>query len=147
MNVTDFTTYIITNLVKNPDMIKISSFESDEDTSVEVLVSKEDIGAIIGKGGKNIKAIRTVIQAYAYLNDIKRVKYEAVGDDEVLNAFNMLTKEEGIIPALESSHAVAYAIKLAREIGNEKSIVVNLSGRGDKDIDFILSLKEGDKNE
>ena len=84
---------------------------------------------------------------HAYLSDIKRVKYEAVRDEEVLNAFNMLTKEEGIIPALESSHAVAYAIKLAKKLNKEKSIVVNLSGRGDKDIDFILSLKEGDKNE
>ncbi|MBQ3213548.1 MAG: tryptophan synthase subunit beta [Clostridia bacterium] len=84
---------------------------------------------------------------HAYLDEIKRVKYEAVGDAEVLNAFYMLTKEEGIIPALESSHALAYAIKIAKTLDKEKSIVVNLSGRGDKDIDFILSLKGENKNE
>lgn len=84
---------------------------------------------------------------HAYLDEIKRVEYEAVGDAEVLNAFYMLTKEEGIIPALESSHALAYAIKLAKTLDKEKSIVVNLSGRGDKDIDFILSLKGENKNE
>ena len=61
--------------------------------------------------------------------------------EEAVEAFYELSKTEGIIPALESSHAVAYGIKLAKELGKGKNIVVNLSGRGDKDLDFVLSLK------
>lgn len=75
MNIADFTTYVIKNIVKNPDMIKVSSFLGDEDvTIIEILVSNEDMGAVIGRGGKNAKALRTIIQAHAYLNDIKKVK-------------------------------------------------------------------------
>lgn len=75
MSITDFTTYLITNIVKNPDMVKVSNFDGDEDTTiVEILVSNDDMGAVIGKNGKNAKALRTVIQAYAYSNNIKRVK-------------------------------------------------------------------------
>ncbi|MDE5539539.1 MAG: KH domain-containing protein [Bacilli bacterium] len=74
MNIIDFTTYLISNIVKNPDMVKVSSFDGEEETVVEVLVSNEDMGAVIGKQGKNAKALRTIIQAYAYLNNIKRVK-------------------------------------------------------------------------
>lgn len=75
MNITDFTSYLITGIVKNPDMVKVSSFEGDEDTTIiEVLVSNDDMGAVIGRGGKNVKALRTIIQAHAYLNNIKRVK-------------------------------------------------------------------------
>lgn len=75
MNITDFTSYLITGIVKNPDMVKVSSFEGDEDTTIiEVLVSNDDMGAVIGRGGKNAKALRTIIQAHAYLNNIKRVK-------------------------------------------------------------------------
>ena len=78
---------------------------------------------------------------HAYLNDIGRVKYELVDDVEALNAFYKLTKLEGIIPALESSHAVAYAMKLAKILNKNKVIIVNLSGRGDKDCDYILNNK------
>lgn len=75
MNITDFATYLITNIVKNPDMVKVSSFEGDEDTTIiEILVSEKDMGAVIGKSGRNAKALRTIIQAHAYLNNIKRVK-------------------------------------------------------------------------
>ncbi len=75
MNIVDFTTYVISGIVKNPDMVKVSSFESDEEgTIIEILVSNEDMGAVIGKGGKNAKALRTIIQAHAYLNNMKRVK-------------------------------------------------------------------------
>ena len=76
---------------------------------------------------------------HAYLNDIKRVNYVAVDDNEALDAFYKLSKYEGIIPALESSHAVAYAIKLAQTLEKDKVIVVNLSGRGDKDVEFVLN--------
>lgn len=75
---------------------------------------------------------------HCYLKDIGRVEYKTVDDKEALNAFMELSQTEGIIPALESSHAIAYALKLAKE-AKDKNILVNLSGRGDKDIDFILN--------
>ncbi|MBR1984702.1 MAG: tryptophan synthase subunit beta, partial [Clostridia bacterium] len=80
----------------------------------------------------------------AFLSDSGRVKFESINDNEALSAFYLLSKTEGIIPALESSHAVAYGIKLAKELDKNKTIVINLSGRGDKDVDFVLGL--GGKN-
>ena len=74
---------------------------------------------------------------HCMLKDTGRVNYAVAGDRECLEAFYKLSRYEGIIPALESSHAVAYAIKYAAE-NKHKSILVNLSGRGDKDIDFIV---------
>jgi len=74
---------------------------------------------------------------HCYLKDIKRVQYETIDDKECLDAFMTLSRLEGIIPALESAHAVAYAMKLARELPTDKTILVNLSGRGDKDADFV----------
>ena len=74
---------------------------------------------------------------HSYLKDEKRVKYKAITDDEVINAFLILTKMEGIIPALESAHAVAYAMKIAKKMKKSESIVVTLSGRGDKDIGIV----------
>jgi len=78
---------------------------------------------------------------HAWLKDIGRVKYDAITDSEALEAFHTLTKIEGIIPALESSHAVAYAIKLAKTMNKDQTIVVNLSGRGDKDINTIANIE------
>ncbi|MBQ7286471.1 MAG: tryptophan synthase subunit beta [Candidatus Gastranaerophilales bacterium] len=75
---------------------------------------------------------------HCYLNEIKRAKYEMINDIEAVSAFYELSKTEGIIPALESSHAVAYAIKLSKSTQGKK-ILVNLSGRGDKDVDFITA--------
>ena len=75
---------------------------------------------------------------HCYLNEIGRVKYDVITDDEAIAAFYELSKTEGIIPALESSHAVAYGIKLAKA-QEYKKILVNLSGRGDKDIQFVMS--------
>lgn len=75
---------------------------------------------------------------HCYLKDIKRVNYVNVSDDETINAFFELSKTEGIIPALESSHAIAYAMKLAKELPQNKTILINLSGRGDKDVDFVI---------
>ncbi|MBE5806458.1 MAG: tryptophan synthase subunit beta, partial [Clostridiales bacterium] len=75
---------------------------------------------------------------HAYLNQIGRVKYDSITDKEALEAFKLLCKLEGIIPALESSHAIAYAIKLAKKYKRDEIIIVNLSGRGDKDIQTIL---------
>lgn len=77
---------------------------------------------------------------HAYLSDINRVKYDSITDKEAIDAFKILTKEEGIIPALESSHAIAYVMKIAKKYKKEDCIIVNLSGRGDKDINTILSI-------
>ena len=77
---------------------------------------------------------------HAWLKDINRAEYVAVTDDEALKAFHELTRIEGIIPALESSHALAYASKLAKEMDQDKIIVVNLSGRGDKDMHTVAAL-------
>ena len=70
---------------------------------------------------------------HAYLNSIGRAKYVPITDDEAVNAFLVLSQTEGIIPAIESSHALAYALKVAPTMSKDKIIVVNLSGRGDKD--------------
>ena len=74
---------------------------------------------------------------HAFLHDLGRVKYETVGDEEAIDAFFALSRMEGIIPAIESSHAVAHAIRLAKKM-NTGSILINLSGRGDKDMDYVL---------
>jgi tryptophan synthase beta chain len=74
---------------------------------------------------------------HADLKDRGRVEYVTANDEEALAAFTMLSKTEGIIPALESSHALAYALKLAPTLDQEQIILVNLSGRGDKDIDYV----------
>jgi tryptophan synthase beta chain len=74
---------------------------------------------------------------HAYLKEIGRVNYVAVRDEEALDAFKKLTRMEGIIPALEPAHALAYAIKLARSMDEDEFIVVTLSGRGDKDLEIV----------
>jgi tryptophan synthase beta chain len=74
---------------------------------------------------------------HSYYKDSHRAEYVTAGDQEALEAFQLLSRLEGILPALESSHAVAYTIKLARELGKDKIIVVNLSGRGDKDVHVV----------
>ncbi len=74
---------------------------------------------------------------HAYLHDTGRVEYVTITDKEALEGFNALTLSEGIIPALESSHAIAYAMKAAKKMDRKKIIVVNLSGRGDKDLDTV----------
>jgi tryptophan synthase beta chain len=71
---------------------------------------------------------------HAWLKDTGRAEYVSVTDDEALEAFHMLCRLEGIIPALESSHAVAHAVKMARDMSSDKVLLVNLSGRGDKDM-------------
>ncbi|MDO4698501.1 MAG: tryptophan synthase subunit beta [Pasteurellaceae bacterium] len=76
---------------------------------------------------------------HCHLKDIGRGRYETATDQECLNAFLTLSRQEGIIPALESAHAIAYALRRAKELGSDKRLLVNLSGRGDKDIDFVLS--------
>jgi len=75
---------------------------------------------------------------HCLLKDLGRVNYHSITDRECVEAFYGLSRMEGIIPALESSHAVAYAIKLAKEMGKGKHILINLSGRGDKDIDYVI---------
>lgn len=74
---------------------------------------------------------------HAYLESTKRVEYKSATDQEAVDAFLELSREEGIIPAIESSHAVSYALKLAKTLSKDKVILINLSGRGDKDVDSI----------
>jgi len=76
---------------------------------------------------------------HAHLADIGRASYVTVDDEEALAAFHRLCRTEGIIPALESSHAVAHAMRLAPTLGADRHLLVNLSGRGDKDIDTVIA--------
>jgi tryptophan synthase beta chain len=79
---------------------------------------------------------------HAFLHDAKRVEYVSVSDSEALEAFQLLSRLEGIIPALESAHAVAYAMKAACEMSRDQLLIVNLSGRGDKDINSVREVLE-----
>ncbi|MBO0995553.1 tryptophan synthase subunit beta [Bacillus sp. SD088] len=83
---------------------------------------------------------------HSFLKDQGRVNYTSVTDAEALEAFQMLSKTEGIIPALESSHAVAYAVKLAKDMKTSETMVICLSGRGDKDVDAVRSAIGGQNN-
>jgi tryptophan synthase beta chain len=76
---------------------------------------------------------------HSYLKDIKRVQYVTASDKEAIDAFFEISRVEGIIPALESAHAIAHAIKLAPQLPKETTMLINLSGRGDKDIDFVAA--------
>ena len=84
---------------------------------------------------------------HAYLNDIGRAEYVPITDEEAVNAFEVLSKTEGIIPAIESAHAVAYALKIAPTMDKDKIIVITLSGRGDKDCASIARYRGVDINE
>lgn len=78
---------------------------------------------------------------HAYLNDIKRAKYVPITDDEAVDAFEYLAKTEGVICAIESAHAVAYAMKIAKNFDNSENIIINISGRGDKDVEAIARYR------
>ena len=78
---------------------------------------------------------------HAWLHDIGRAEYVAITDDEAVEAFEFLSRTEGIIPAIESSHAVAYAMKIAPEMDKDKVIVITISGRGDKDVAAIARYR------
>jgi len=77
---------------------------------------------------------------HSFLKTLQRAKYSSATDEETVKAFCALAKEEGIIPALESSHAIAFAMKLARKMKSEETIVVTLSGRGDKDVEVVADF-------
>jgi len=79
---------------------------------------------------------------HSYLKDLGRVQYEAVGDREVIGAFSTICELEGIIPALESSHALAYLEKLKGSLSADALVIVNLSGRGDKDMDEYIRRRD-----
>jgi len=86
---------------------------------------------------------------HAYLKEVGRAEYEIATDEEALEAFQILSRTEGIIPALESSHAISHAMKLAKTLPRDGIVLVNLSGRGDKDVDevrMILASREGDQH-
>lgn len=76
---------------------------------------------------------------HSFLKDMERVSYVAITDEEAMDGFRELTLKEGIIPALESSHAVAYGLKLAKTMNSEQSIIINVSGRGDKDLHTVMT--------
>jgi tryptophan synthase beta chain len=80
---------------------------------------------------------------HAWLHDQSRVEYTAAGDDEAIAAFHLLARTEGILPALESAHAIAEAAKRAPRLSRKRVILVNLSGRGDKDIESVLAWDRG----
>jgi len=84
---------------------------------------------------------------HCYLKDQNRVAYTSVTDQEALEALLLLSKEEGIIPALESSHAIAHAMKVAAEMKQDEGLVICLSGRGDKDVETVRKLMGGKKDE
>ena len=84
---------------------------------------------------------------HAYLHDTKRAEYVAIEDEEAVSAFEYLSRTEGIIPAIESAHAVAYARKLAPTMSKNEIIVINISGRGDKDCLSIARYRGEDVNE
>lgn len=84
---------------------------------------------------------------HAYLHDIGRAEYVAITDDEAVDAFEYLSKIEGIIPAIESAHAVAYAMKLAPQMDKDQIMVINISGRGDKDVAAIERYRGEDLHE
>jgi len=84
---------------------------------------------------------------HSYLKSIKRVDYQSATDLEAVAAFKLLSEKEGIIPAMESSHALSYLEKLAPKLGEDQIIVVNLSGRGDKDINNFKKIREAEKDE
>lgn len=77
---------------------------------------------------------------HSYLKDLERVKYASVTDEEALEAFYLVCKTEGIIPALESSHAIAYASKIAKNYTKDQIMIINLSGRGDKDLEALMEI-------
>ncbi len=83
---------------------------------------------------------------HSYLKEIERVKYTSITDQEALEAFQLLSQTEGIIPALESSHAVAYAVKLVGMMERDESVVICLSGRGDKDVEQVKEMLGGHLN-
>jgi tryptophan synthase beta chain len=80
---------------------------------------------------------------HAYYRDLGRIEYAYATDDEVLEAFQLCSRLEGIIPALESTHAIVHALKRARALPADKVIIVNLSGRGDKDVQEVAKLIGG----
>jgi tryptophan synthase beta chain len=79
---------------------------------------------------------------HSYLKDSGRVTYVAINDEEALAAFQLLCHTEGIVPALESAHAIAYAAKMAGSLDKKQHIIINLSGRGDKDLDIVIKALE-----
>ncbi len=83
---------------------------------------------------------------HSYYKESNRAEYIAVTDDEAMQAFFLLSRTEGIIPAIESAHAVAYAVKLAKTLSKDQTIIVNLSGRGDKDVNQVKEMNLLDNN-
>ena len=82
---------------------------------------------------------------HAHFKETGRAEYAAVTDDEAMEGFKLLAKTEGILPALESAHAIAYLSKIVQEYTTDDIIIVNLSGRGDKDVEAVAEILEGEE--
>lgn len=78
---------------------------------------------------------------HSYLREIGRTTYTSVTDDEALAAFDLLAREEGIVPALESAHAIAHAVQIAPKMQRNRILLINLSGRGDKDVQQVARMR------
>ena len=83
---------------------------------------------------------------HAWLRDLRRAEYTSVSDEEALKAFRLLGRTEGILPALESAHAISHACRLATDLGRGKTVLVNLSGRGDKDVASVSDRLAGSRS-
>lgn len=119
-------------------------------TDVKLYAKREDLNhtgahklnhcmgeALLAKYMGKKKVIAETGPEHAFLHDIGRVKYDVIGDEETVDAFYTMSRLEGIIPAIESAHAAAYAMKLAKKM-ETGTILINLSGRGDKDLEYMI---------
>ena len=116
------------------------SLMSEWETKMKAIVSEvltADVGSLSGVPSWMMVLLQKVGPQHAFLRDAGRVEYVTASDDETIAAFQLLCRTEGIIPALESAHALAHAIRLAPTMNPDKVVVVNLSGRGDKDVDYV----------
>ena len=110
--------------------------------TLRVFASERSVGKTITFKDETL-CIDKVGPEHAYLHDTGRAQYTSVTDIDALEAFHLLARTEGILPALESAHAVAYGLKIARQLPADQAIIINLSGRGDKDVSTVQSLAYG----
>jgi predicted alternative tryptophan synthase beta-subunit len=132
-------TSFLANSLKRQGVDVISFAQGEPDFDTPDYIKNAAIEAV-QEGFTKYTDVPGVGPEHAYLKDIGRVDYKSVTDEEAIDAFKLLSNKEGIIPALESSHALAYAFKLLPALAKDQTVLVNLSGRGDKDMDTVLPL-------
>ena len=122
----------------DPKVLQLTRDFCDADKPVAAICHGPQVLAAAGVvRGKSCSAYPAVGPEHCYLKDAGRAEYVAAEDEEVLDAFEELTRSEGILPALESSHALAYVLSQKGKLDPETVVVVNLSGRGDKDVSIV----------